>query len=68
MNNNNYNKIATEITEPEPIRKIAFTSRYYKAIADVISKSDSVDEVIERLVELFNEDNARFDELRFREA
>ncbi len=45
-----------------------FARRHYQIIADVISKSDSVDELIERLVEVFETDNPRFEQLKFRKA
>jgi hypothetical protein len=45
-----------------------FRRQHYQAIADVISQSNSVDEVIGRLSELFANDNWQFDELKFRDA
>jgi hypothetical protein len=64
----NKSEIATEITNPNPIRKVHFSARHYYEIADVISRSNTVQDVIENMVELLSEDNVRFREELFMEA
>ncbi len=60
------NEIATETKNPNPVRKVHFSAPHNVEIAEVISRSKSIQELTNRLVELFSEDNSRFDEILFR--
>lgn len=45
-----------------------FQHRHYAAIAQIIATSATRGELIQRLVELFKQDNPRFDAVRFAKA
>ena len=57
-----------EPTKEEPEEKInetAFTKQHYIAIAGLLSKSETKDEIVKGLSEIFKKDNPKFDEAKF---
>jgi len=52
----------------EAIDEAAFSRMHYVQIANILKNSKTKDEVAEHLVAIFNSDNPRFDEGRFRTA
>lgn len=44
------------------------TRKYYKAIAEVIKESNSTNDIITGLSNIFNQDNPNFDRSKFWEA